>query len=73
MSATVGTDGLSEELSFDIPPMTRSLTIVVAGSPDALYALGALRGPDGVDRVNLPPGTPGGHDRLLVEYLTFDQ
>lgn len=58
-SASVGADGLSEELVFDVPPMTRSMTIVVTGANDALYALGALRGPDGVDRVALPPGPPG--------------
>jgi len=59
LSASVGADGLSEELVFEIPPMTRSMTIVVTGGNDALYALGVLRGPDGLDRVGLPAGPPG--------------
>lgn len=59
LSATVGDDGLSEEVVFAIPPMTRSMTIVVRGANDALYALGQLHGPDGVDRVMLPAGPPG--------------
>ncbi len=56
---TVGADGRSDEVAFEIPPMTRSMTVVVTGASDALYAIGALRGPDGIDRVGLPAGAPG--------------
>ena len=33
--------------------------MVVTGAPTALYALGPLRTPDGVDQVMLPAGDPG--------------
>ncbi|MBE7448171.1 MAG: hypothetical protein HS111_04600 [Kofleriaceae bacterium] len=58
-SATVAAGGLSEEVTFDVPAATRSVTVVVTGADGALYALGALRTPDGVDRVMLPAGDPG--------------
>jgi hypothetical protein len=51
--------GLSEEVSFRIPDATRSITIIVEGAPDALFALGALEQGDGVDLVQLPAGAPG--------------
>jgi hypothetical protein len=50
---------LSPEVIFEIPEGTRSITIVVEGSADALYALGALSVGDGVDLVGLPAGDPG--------------
>ena len=56
---TVAAGGLSEELSFEIPEHTRSITIVVKGAPDALYALGAFAHGDDVDLVQLPAGAPG--------------
>ncbi|MBA3542075.1 MAG: hypothetical protein H0T79_20835 [Deltaproteobacteria bacterium] len=56
---TVADTGLSEELSFRIPDTTRSITIVVEGAPDALYALGSLALGDGIDLVALPGGAPG--------------
>lgn len=59
LTGTVGEGGRSEELTFEIPEGTRSLTVVVRGAPTALYALGALRLPDGVDQVMLPAGDPG--------------
>lgn len=59
LAATVDASGLSEEVSFEIPSATRSITIVVEGAPDALYALGALALGDGVDLVALPAGAPG--------------
>jgi hypothetical protein len=51
--------GLSGEVSFRIPDTTRSLTIIVKGAPDALFALGAFGQGDGVDLVQLPAGPPG--------------
>lgn len=66
LTGTVGADGLSEELMFEIPAATRSLTVIVNGAPTALYALGALRTPDGVDQVVLPAGDPG--PAMLVAY-----
>lgn len=57
--ATVDASGLSEELVFEIPDATRSITVVVEGSTDALYALGAFALGDGADLVQLPGGAPG--------------
>jgi hypothetical protein len=37
---------------------TRSLTVVVTGADEELYALASLVGPDGIDRVGLPEGAP---------------
>lgn len=59
LNATVAPGGLSEEVTFDIPASTRSVTVIVTGADGALYALGALRTPDGVDQVMLPAGDPG--------------
>ena len=59
LNATVAPGGLSEEVAFEVPPSTRSVTVIVTGAADALYALGALRTPDGVDQVALPAGDPG--------------
>lgn len=56
---TVDASGLSDVASFAVPPATRSITIVVEGSADSLYALGALTAPDGTDLVALPDGPPG--------------
>jgi hypothetical protein len=56
---TVGDAGLSEEVSFRIPPNTRSITLIVEGSPDALLALGTFSVGDGTDLVQLPEGAPG--------------
>lgn len=59
IDATVADTGVSEEVSFRIPASTRSITIVVEGSPDALYALGSFALGDAVDLVQLPAGAPG--------------
>lgn len=59
IDASVDATGLSEEIVFEIQDATRSITIVVEGAPDALYALGAFELGDGVDRVQLPGGAPG--------------
>jgi hypothetical protein len=56
---TVGDAGLSEEVSFRIPPNTRSITLIVEGSPDALLALATFSVGDGTDLVQLPEGAPG--------------
>jgi len=59
LDVTIDDTGLSEEVSFRIPEVTRSVTIVVEGAPDALYALGVFGHGDGVDLVQLPAGPPG--------------
>ncbi len=56
---SVDDTGLSEEISFGIPDGTRSINVVVEGTPDALYALGVFGLGDGVDLVQLPAGPPG--------------
>nr|MBA2538030.1 hypothetical protein [Deltaproteobacteria bacterium] len=53
LDGTVDATGFSEELVFGIPESSRSITIVVEGAPDALYALGELGLGDGVDLVEL--------------------
>ncbi len=57
---TVEASGFSEELTFDVPSSTRSLTVVVNGAPSALYALGALRTADGTEHVGLDVASPPG-------------
>ena len=59
LEATIGDAGLSEEVSFVVPENTRSISIVVEGAPDALYALGELGLDAGADLVQLPAGAPG--------------
>ncbi len=58
IEATVGADGLSAPISFEVPEQTRSLTVVVEGATTSLYALGQLTTADGVDQVGLPAGSP---------------
>lgn len=55
----VDASGLSPAITFAVPDGTRSVTIVVEGAPDALYALGDFALGDGVDLVGLPAGAPG--------------
>jgi hypothetical protein len=57
---TVESSGFSEELSFDVPANTRSMTVVVTGANGALYALGSLRTADGTEHVGIDLGTPPG-------------
>lgn len=59
VDVVVDDSGLSEEVSFEIPAGTRSITVVVEGAPDALYALGEFGLGDGADLVQLPAGPPG--------------
>lgn len=49
--------GRSEPIRFEIPTGTRSITVIVEGADDALYALGELGLSDRVDLVQLPQGT----------------
>lgn len=51
--------GLSEEVSFRVPELTRSITVIAEGTPDGLYALGTFALGDGADLVQLPAGAPG--------------
>jgi len=57
--ATVDVSGISEDIVFEIPEATRSITVVVEGANDALYALGAFALGDGAELVQLPTGAPG--------------
>lgn len=59
LEASVDDSGLSDEVTFRIPDGSRSITVIVEGAPDALYALGELTLGDGTDLVQLPPGAPG--------------
>lgn len=59
LEAVVGADGLSADVPFEIPDGTRSITIVVEGANDALYALGAFAMGDDQELVHLPAGAPG--------------
>lgn len=59
LDATVAAAGLSEELVFAIPDATRSISIIVEGGPEALFALGSFAVGDGADLVQLPAGAPG--------------
>lgn len=49
-------DGLSLPLAFHVPDGTRSIACEVVGDDFDLHALGALRGPDGIEHVGLPEG-----------------
>ena len=55
----VDASGLSPELAFEVPEATRSVTVIVEGADDGLYALGTFAVGDGVDLVLLPAGSPG--------------
>jgi hypothetical protein len=59
LQTVVEADGLSPEVAFEIPAGSRSISIVVEGAGDGLYALGGLSLGDGVDLVELPAGAPG--------------
>ncbi len=50
---TIRSTGFSDPISFAVPAHSRSITVVVTGAKDCLYALGALRLGDGVERTNL--------------------
>lgn len=56
---TIDDSGLSQEISFGIPETSRSVSVIVQGAPDALYALGVFGLGDGADLVQLPAGSPG--------------
>lgn len=44
-------DGRSTTFEFDVPAGARSVTVVVEGDDDAMYALGSLRFSDGIEHV----------------------
>lgn len=56
----VSAGGFSDPFDLVVPEGTRSITIVVTGSDDALYALGAFQTADGVERVGIDPGSSPG-------------
>ncbi len=49
----LGPNGVSDGFQFMVPAGTRSVSIVVEGAEDRLYALAALRFGDGTDRVGI--------------------
>lgn len=59
-TTSIGGDGFSAPIDFTVPPGTRSITVVVSGAKDRLYALGAFRLGDGVERTKLDPATSYG-------------
>lgn len=58
LATAVEADGLSPELAFVVPAGTRSITVIVQGAADGLYALGGFGLGDGAELVNLPAGSP---------------
>ncbi len=73
LEAVVGANGLSGDVPFEIPAGTRSLTIVVEGANDALYALGAFALGDDVELVRLPAGEPGPAMQMTYEQEQIGQ
>ena len=59
-TVTLGANGVSGAFPFSIPDRTRSISVVVEGADDKLYALAALRLSDGVDRVGIDTGASYG-------------
>ena len=55
-TVALGANGVSDPFRFTVPAGTRSLSVVVEGAEDRLFALAALRLGDGADRVGLDPG-----------------
>lgn len=62
----VSESGLSDAFDFEVPAATRSVTVVVEGAEEALYALGSFS-VDGIDLVALPEGAPGEAMRASYE------
>ena len=67
LETVVAADGRSPELAFEIPPGSRSITVVIEGDAAGLYALGGFGLGDGVELVNLPAGPPG--DAMQMSYV----
>jgi hypothetical protein len=59
VDVTIDDSGLSGEVAFEIPENTRSVSVIVEGASDALYAMGAFALGDGTDLVELPADAPG--------------
>ncbi len=68
-SGTVGDDGLSGTIDFDVPDGTRGISIEIVGGAHTLYALGSLRTAGGNDLVTLPAG---GTIKQILESSFFD-
>ena len=49
-------NGISDPLKFVVPPNSGSITVVVQGDEQRLYALASLRTPDGKEHVNIDLG-----------------
>jgi hypothetical protein len=50
-SLALGADGLSEPLSFTVPPGTRSVSIAISGATESLVGLASLVTADGTEQV----------------------
>jgi hypothetical protein len=53
-SLAIGADGLSEPLSFAVPPGTRSVSIVASGATESLVGLASFVTADGTEQVAIP-------------------
>lgn len=73
IDVTIDDTGLSEEIFFEVPAGTRSVTVVVEGAPDALYALGVFGLGDGADLVQLPAEPPGPAMEMTYEQEQIGQ
>jgi hypothetical protein len=60
VDVTVDASGFSEPVEFEIPPGSRSVTIVARGADDGLYALGSFVTGDGGEQVGLDLATAPG-------------
>ncbi|MBA3453649.1 MAG: hypothetical protein H0T42_11205 [Deltaproteobacteria bacterium] len=73
LETAVGAEGVSADVAFEIPEGTRSITIVVQGADDALYALGAFALGDQAELVHLPAGAPGPAMQMTYEQEQIGQ
>ena len=55
VTAGLGAGGVSAPVIFTVPDGTRSLTVIAAGAPEALFALATLTTADGVEHTGLDP------------------
>ena len=65
----VAPSGFSEPIEIEVPATTRSLTVVVTGASDALYALGGFTTADGSEHVGIDLATAPG-PKMRASYDT---
>lgn len=56
--AAVGQNGVSEEIQFEIPSATRSVTFIAKGQESSLYALYSFVQQDGIERIGIDSPSP---------------